>query len=158
MKKRILVLIAMLFVIGGSVFAQSNFDKNTFLNSFLKRMGNSYMEFIKINGKPVKEFDVEIDSMRNVKFLMYPSMQVNILKTEDLEYLNHIEIFDPRFEIAPNVSVGANITDVENIIGKSYKNSGGTYYFGHYNYSINIKTGYDGIITSIYITNDTYLE
>ena len=158
MKKRILVLIAMLFVVCGSMFAQNSFDKNTFLNSFLIKMGNSYAEFIKINGKPVKEYNIEIDSRTTVKFLMYPSMQVSILTEGDLEYLNNIEIFDPSFEIAPNVSVGANITDVENIIGKSYKNSGGTYYFGHYNYSINIKTGYDGIITSIYITNDTYLE
>ncbi len=157
MKKRILVLIAMLFVICGSVFAQSTFDKNTFLNSFLTRMGNSYAEFIKINGNPIKEFDIEIDSNRKVKFLLYADMQVNILKSSKLEYLNHIEIFNPSFEIAPGVSVGSHITDVENIIGKSYKNSGGTYYFGHYNYSINIKTGYDGIITSIYITNDTYL-
>ena len=159
MKKRILVLIAMLFVIGGSVFAQSNFDKNTFLNSFLIKMGNSYAEFIKINGKPVKEYNIEIDSRTTVKFLMYPSMQVSILTEGDLEYLNNIEIFDPSFEIAPSVSVGSNITDVEKIIGKSYKNSGGTYYFGHYNYSININTRYKkGIVTSIYIQNGTYLE
>lgn len=157
MKKRNLVLIAILFVVCGSMFAQNSFDKNTFLNSFLKKMGNSYAEFIKINGKPVKEFDIEIDSRRNVKFLMYPSMQVNILTEDDLEYLNNIEIFDPSFEIAPGVSVGSNITEVENIIGKSYKKSGKTYSFGHYNYFITITTGYDGIVTSIYIQNGTYL-
>jgi|BioPla2DNA2_1021312.scaffolds.fasta_scaffold70751_2 hypothetical protein len=159
MKKRILVLIAMLFVVCGSMFAQNSFDKNTFLNSFLIKMGNSYAEFIKINGKPVKEYNIEIDSRTTVKFLMYPSMQVSILTEGDLEYLNNIEIFDPSFEIAPSVSVGSNITDVEKIIGKSYKNSGGTYYFGHYNYSININTRYKkGIVTSIYIQNGTYLE
>ncbi len=157
MKKRILVLIVMLFVVFGSVFAESSFDKNTFLNSFLKRMGNSYKEFIKINGKPVKEFDVLMPSKNTVKFLMYPGMQVNIVTERGLEYLNTIEIFDPSFEIVPGVSVGAHITDVENIIGKSYENSGGTYYFGHYNYFITIKTGYDGIVTSIYIQNGTYL-
>lgn len=79
MKKRNLVLIAILFVVCGSMFAQNSFDKNTFLNSFLKKMGNSYAEFIKINGKPVKEYNIEIDSRTTVKFLMYPSMQVSIL-------------------------------------------------------------------------------
>ena len=36
MKKRILVLIAMLFVVCGSMFAQNSFDKNTFIHPFYK--------------------------------------------------------------------------------------------------------------------------